>query len=270
MKPAETVSGEATAQRRLGPVARVAGAQVPEVLSLTKLDGHSVLLQTALCGQSIGALLASRPHRLPDILKRVVLWLESWNRSTGTPAVLDVEFLEREILAPVRLVAAEIDQGEQYRQWLETACLAQSGTAVPLVTAHNDLTMWNLLLGADDQLGVVDWESAREQNLPFVGFFYAVVDAVTIAGGFTERSKTCEACFVSGGVYESTVAQHLTSLRRVIGAPDEVIELCFHACWVHHAANELGAVKPSDPLPFLEILQWLALHRPRVAGWLRG
>jgi hypothetical protein len=269
MKPAETVMGEVAAHRRLGPIARTAGAQVPQILSLTSLNGHSVLLQTALCGQSIGALLASRPNRLPEILERLVSWLESWNRSTRTSLPPDVDFLERGILAPARLVAAEIDQGDEYQQWLKTACGALTGTAIPLVTAHNDLTMWNLLLDVGDQLGVVDWDSVRENDLPFVDFFYAVVDAVMIASSFTERSKAVEACFVSGGAYERMVGQQLARLRRVVRAPDEMVELCFHACWLHHAANEFRAAKPSDPRPFREIAEWLALNRPRVGSWLR-
>ena len=269
-RPTEMLTDEVTAHHRLGPIASAAGAQVPQVLSLTSLNGRSVLLQTPLCGQSIGAQLASRPNRLLGILERLMSWLESWNRSTRTTLPLDVEFLERQILTPVRLVAVEIDQSGEYQQWLKMACGALAGTVVPLVTAHNDLTMWNLLLDADDRLGVVDWESAHEHDLPFVDFFYAVVDAVMIARGFPERSKAFEACFVSGGAYEPTVTQHLARLRRVIEARDEVVELCFHACWLRHAANEFRAAKPLDPRPFLEIVQWLALNRPRVASWLRA
>ena len=269
-KPTETVIGEVTAHRRFGPIAHAAGAQVSQILSLTNLNDRSVLLQTALCGQSIGALLASRPNRLPVILERLVSWLESWNRSTRTTMPLEVELLEREILAPAALVGAQLDASAEYQQWLKMTCCAQARTAIPLVTTHNDLTMWNLLLGVDDQLGVLDWESARENDLPFVDFFYAVTDAVAIARGFKERSKTFEVCFVAGGAYEHMVEQLLVRLRRAINVPDELVELCFHACWLHHAANEHRATQPSDPRPFLKIVQWLALNRPRVGSWMRA
>jgi hypothetical protein len=270
LKPTECLVGEAATHGDLGPSACAAGAQVPRILSLASLNGHPVLLQTALCGHSIGALLASRPNRLLGVLEHLVSWLESWNRSTRTTMPLDVELLEREILAPAVLVAAHLDEGGEYQKWLKTACSALAGAATPLVTTHNDLTMWNLLLRRHGQLGVVDWESARENDLPFVDFFYAVADAVTIARGFTETSKTFEACFVAGGAYERLVRQLLGRLRRVVGVPDEIVELCFHACWLHHAANECRTAKSSDPPRFLKIVQWLVLNRPRVGSWVRA
>ena len=270
LKPAGSLIGEAATHRRLGPSACAAGAEVSRILSLASFNGHPVLLQTPLCGQSIGALLASRPNRLVGILQRLVLWLEAWNRYTRTTMPLDIELLRREILAPAALLAAQLETGDQYQEWLKTTCGALAGVTIPSVTTHNDLTMWNLFLGKQAQLGVVDWESARENDLPFVDFFYAVADAVAIARGFDERSKTFEACFVAGGAYERIVGQLLVRLRRVVNVPDAIVELCFHACWLHHAANEFRAVKPSDPRPFLKIVQWLALNRPRVGSWVRA
>ena len=128
--------------------------------------------------------------------------------------------------------------------------------------------MWNMLLGEQGRLGVVDWESARENGLPLVDFFYAMADAVTIARGYTDRSKAFKACFVAGGTYARMVSQFATRLRRIVQLPDEMVEFCFHACWLHHAANEHRAAGPSDPRPFLKIVQWLALNRSRVGRWL--
>jgi hypothetical protein len=269
MKPTEAVMGEVAAQGRLGPAAHAAGAQVARVLSLTNVGDRSVLLQTALRGQLLGALLASQPNRLAGVLERLVCWLESWNRSTRTTVAVDAEFFEREILAPARLITAEIDQGKEYQQWLEIACRAQGGTEIPLVTAHNDLTMWNLLLDADEGLGVVDWESACEHVFPFVDFFYATADAVMIARGSKDRSKIFPECFLPGGGHERMIAGLLRRLRPAIGAGDELVELCFHACWLHHAVNERRATRPAEPQPFREIVQWLALNQPEVGSWLR-
>jgi hypothetical protein len=36
----------------------------------------------------------------------------------------------------------------------------------------------------------------------------------------------------------------------------DVVELCFHACWLRHAANE--AARGDDPRPFAEILRRVA------------
>lgn len=265
-----TLVREAAALYRLGPIASSAGARIPLVLGLKRIKGHSVLLQTGLRGQTVGALLASRCHRLPVILNRVVSWLESWNSSTIAAMQTDRELLEREILDPVALLAPLLDQGDEYEKWLKLRCRAIESTTIALVTAHNDLTMWNLVLGEDEQLGVVDWESARENDLPFVDLFYAVVDAIAIARGFDDRSRVLESCFVAGGAHERFIRELLMRLRRFVRAPDDMVELCFHACWLHHAANERRRGDPSDPRPFFKIVQWLVLNRPRVGGWLRA
>ena len=270
LKPTERLISEAATHGRIGPSACAAGARVPRILSLASLNSHPVLLQTALCGQSVGALLTSRSGRLVGILDRLVSWLESWNRATLTAMPLDVALLEQEILAPAALVAAPFDAGSEYQRWLKTACDALTGSTMPFVATHNDLTMWNLLLGEHGKLGVVDWEAGRENGLPFVDFFYAVADAIAIARGFTERPKTFEACFVAGGAYERIVGQLLARLRRVVRVPDEMVDLCFHACWLHHAANECRVAEPSDHRPFRKIVEWLALNRLRVGSWVRA
>jgi hypothetical protein len=130
--------------------------------------------------------------------------------------------------------------------------------------------MWNILLGEQGQLGVIDWESASEKGLPFVDFFYAVTDAITVAQTNGDRSKAFKESFASGGTYESMVGQFLTALRRVVQIPDETVRLCFHACWLHHAANEYRSTGPSDPHPFLDLIQWLALNRSHISKWVHG
>jgi hypothetical protein len=270
MKSTESLIAEAATLRRLEPIASAAGAQIPRVLALEHVDGHSVLLQTGLCGKSVGALLGSRPNRLVGILECLVSWLESWNRSTLTAMPLDVALVESEILAPAALVTAQLDAGNKYQNWLRTRCHALVGRTIPLVTTHNDLTMWNLVLMQQRQLGVVDWEVARERDLPLVDFFYAIADAVTIARRFTDRSRALEACFVAGAAYEQSARQLLIRLRRVVRLSDDMVEVCFHACWLRHATNECKSAGTSDPRPFLKIVEWLTVNRTRVSNWVRG
>src|SRR5262249_44331725 len=118
--------------------------------------------------------------------------------------------------------------------------------------------------------GIIDWESAREEGFPFVDFFYVVTDAITVVHTHGDRSRIFRECFATGGAFEQVMGQFLTRLRRVIQVTDEMVGLCFHACWLRHAANECGATGPSDPHPFLEIVQWLALNRSRISKWVHG
>ena len=52
------------------------------------------------------------------------------------------------------------------------------------------------------------------------------------------------------------------------GVPDEVAELCFHACWLHHATNEHRSGRRSGSRPFFGIIQRLALHPCHFNAWM--
>jgi len=259
--------GEAETLNRLGASARSAGAEVPRPLLLGQLHGHPVLLQSVVHGRPIASLLASRPSRLLDLIESLVAWLERWNRSTMTIGPIDADILAREILAPAALLAPLLQQGRQYREWLIRRYAAVGGISAVFVATHNDLTMWNVLLDERGGIGVLDWEAARAQGLPLVDFFYAVTDAVAAVQGYVDRPKAFESCFAPDGVYAYAVTQILSRLRYRLEISDEAAELCFHACWLHHAANELRSGEAHAQRQFLKIVQWLALHRQQLSGW---
>ncbi len=261
---------EAEMLDRLGPGARNAGAQVPQSLSLEHLNECPVLLETVISGQSCASLLTSQPNRLVEFIDRLMPWLESWNRSTLTIGLLDREFLEKELLTAATLVTPLIEHGEEYRNWLIQCCLTVAGAPATFIATHNDLTTSNILLGEQEHLGVIDWESASEKGLPFVDFFYAVTDVVTVAKTNGDRLKAFNECFAVGGTFEGIVSQYLARLRRVVQISDEMVGLCFHTCWLHHARNEYRSTGPSDPRPFLQLVQWLSLNRPNLCHWVHG
>lgn len=261
---------EAECLDRLGPGARTAGARIPERLSLGPIQSCPVLLQTRIDGESVSSLLATQPHRLPGITDALVAWLERWNSATMVTRTVDMPFLDEELLTRAALLAPFLERGEQYRNELMQRCSTFVGVPSPLVSTHNDLTMWNVMLSEPRSLGVIDWESARESALPFVDFFYAMTDAVTMARTHGNRLEAFKECFAVEGVYQSLLNQYLTRLRRVIQVPDEMVGLCFHACWLHHAANEQCATGSSEPRPFLQLVQWLSQNKARLCRWVHA
>lgn len=254
-------TNEAALINRFGPSARSSGARVPHPLLVEEIDGHPVLLQTVIGGQSLAALLASKPSRLFDFMERVTSWLQRWNLSTKVIRRLDIELLDQELLAPAALLAPLLEQGEEYRHWLRMQCVTATGTPMPFVTTHNDLTMSNVLLDEQGSLGIVDWETCREEALPLVDFFYSMTDAVAATRGYIDRPKAFVTCFSARGSFASAVARLQMRLRRSLEIPANVVDLCFHACWLQHAADEHRANEPSNRRRFLNIVQWLALHR---------
>ncbi len=243
---------------RLGPTARRAGAAVPAPLPAARLDGAPVLLETRVDGEILAPQIVLRPRRLERGLARVCAWLEAWQGLTATSARLTQDQLESEVLGPARLLAPHLDGGAEYAAALEAQCAAAADAPVRLADAHNDLTMWNVLVDRRGRLGIVDWEVAEEATLPLKDFFYAAVDAVAATRRYVDRPWAFRECFGAGGAHAERVRTLQALLASAVDASPQGIELAFHACWLGHAANELRSAADGDPMPFREIVQALA------------
>jgi thiamine kinase-like enzyme len=217
---------------------------VPEVVEEGDLGGRPLLVTTGVVGRPASVLLAERPGRRDALVERIAEWLLRWNLATAAETTLSRELLEREVLAPARAVGALVPE-------LERLARAAEGRPVKLVAAHNDLTTANVLVG-DGRLAIVDWDTAAPRALPLIDLFYAVADAEAATRGFTNRTAV-------------TSREHERRFRDALGIDDAVADLCFHACWLRHAANE--SLRPDERArPFLEIARTLAAQRIRMGG----
>ena len=122
------------------------------------------------------------------MLARVAPWLERWNAATAVPGTVDEVLLERELLRPAAALAPLLPEGDRYEAWLRQRAERWDGSPIPLVAAHHDLTMTNVLLTPSGGIGVVDWASARERSLPLVDLAYAMADATAAATGYLDRA----------------------------------------------------------------------------------
>lgn len=255
-------AGEAEILRTLAVAARQAGVDTPEPLRVESVDGRSLLLETAVMGRSAAAVLGDDPRRVPALQGRLAHWLERWSQLTAHREPLGAARLDADLIAPAKLLAPFIPNGSDYVSWLGERSAELTGTAVPLVSAHNDLTMANVLVAGSGSLGVVDWEAARADGLPLTDFFYSAADAAAAASRYDDRTAAFVDCFGPTGNRSAALGELETSLRRALGLSPAVAQLCFHACWLHHGANEHRAVgSDSRARPFLEIVRWVAGHR---------
>jgi hypothetical protein len=261
-------AGEAEILGTLAAAARQAGVETPEPLRVESLDGRSLLLETAVSGRSAAAVLGDDPRRVPALQARLARWLESWSRLTARPQPLEAARLAADLIAPAELLAPLITDGGEYVDWLAERSAELAGTTVPLVSAHNDLTMANVLVAGSGSLGVVDWEAARADGLPLTDFFYSAADAAAAGSRYDDRTAAFVDCFGPEGCRSAALGELEESLRRALGLTPPVAQLCFHACWLHHGANEHRAVgregRESTARPFLEIVRWVARHRARA------
>jgi hypothetical protein len=240
---------EAQQLERLGADARAAGARVPRLLATGAVGDRPVLVETAVGGWPAARLLTATPERFAEVSGGIAAWLERWSAVTARRATLSPARLERELLRQ--------DLPASYRDWLADRCAALAGTAVPLVAAHHDLSMWNVRLGESGP-GILDWAEAEPDALPLTDLFYTLADAAAACDGYRDRVAAARSCFEPGGVRAATVAPLVERLRASLELAPAAAELCFHACWLRHADNERSAYAAERP--FAEIVRWLA-HR---------
>jgi hypothetical protein len=241
---------ERAALERLGPGARAAGAAVPEPLREAQLT-VPVLIETGIAGRPAATILWLRPRELESLVMRLTDWLLRWNTATAVEARLTRDLLESELLSPARALDAPRD----YVSWLERRCAAAEGVAIKLVATHNDLTTANIIVGESTPLGVVDWEAGKPDGLPLTDLFYAVADAHAASDRFRDRLGAFRAALTTTNKHERRIADAL-------GLEPLVAELCFHACWLGHAANEASRQEPKRS--FAEIVRLIANERIRM------
>lgn len=249
---------EAAIMQRLRPSVERSGASMARTELRTMPDGRPVLRQTALRGQPLALLLGAQPARTNEIMVRVAGWLERWNQDTAQPHTLNRAWLEREVLVPLAQLPLLPDHAA-YHHRLAAYCEQLAGRTVPLVAAHNDLTMWNVLIDRTG-LQIIDWEAARLAALPLTDFVYAVVDITAAPDGYSDRLAAFHTCFTVNSTHATLVARLVGQFCRVLELEQDFAQICFHACWLHHAAHEHSECDGLEPGPFEQIVTWLAQH----------
>jgi hypothetical protein len=249
----------------IAPAAARAGARVPSVLSSGTLASVPLVLQSAVGGRSAALLIEQRRGVTRDLQERIAVWLERWGRSSAQERQLTSADLERFVLSPTIELGALATGRGPYLEYLRVLCSRAVGARCPFVPCHGDLTAANVVVDERPELGIVDWEEAFEESLPLMDFFYAAADALAAADGYADRPGAFASCFADGGVHASFVARLRRRLAEALGVDDVVQEICFHACWLHHAANEAARSTQSQAGPFVTILQTIASNPERYS-----
>jgi hypothetical protein len=237
------------------PDAARAGARVPDVLWSGALGAAQLIVQTALAGISARRLVERGELDAGDLQERVAGWLERWGRTTARPRTLDHDDLDRSLLAPARRLAGS---NGPYLAYLDALCARAAGSSCPVVATHGDLTAANVLVDRTGGIGILDWEEASAAGLPLTDFFYAAADAVAAADRYADRSEAVRACFAADGARVSFIRRLVGNLADALSVDAAVQEVCFHACWLHHAGNEADREAADGSGPFAAILRAVA------------
>jgi hypothetical protein len=190
-----------------------------------------------------------------------VIWLVRWSSLTAVWTAETDDIWEEHVLRPAEELAPYLVGGRTYLDRLVERCDALRGERIPLVATHNDLNMKNVFLDASGGPGIIDWVTGRDRGLPLADFYYAILDAVIVTQGYREHLRAYARCFSPAGDHRDLVNELEQDLVGTLQVGDAVRDLCFHACWLHHAANQLRFSGPEGH--FVQIAQRLARREVR-------
>jgi hypothetical protein len=248
----DRLPAEHAALVELGAAAREAGAMVPRPHGLRRVGPWRALIESHVPGRPADSLLRRDPRRTLPLLIEITRWLARWHLATVSVEPLDETRVTALLLRPLATLDGLLEE-ESYRSRVSALAARIQGRPAPVVAAHNDLTMSNVVWSNRHGLGVIDWASAAADGLPLMDFFYAVVDAVYAAHGGS-RLGAFEACFERNGRYHSPVKRLCGQLARAVAVDPDLAAAAFHACVLHHAVNEQRA-DPAQAGPFLQLVR---------------
>ena len=180
------IAHEAAMLKQFGAGLAKSGLEVPRLIDCTTTARFCSLIETHVPGRPMDSLFRDSRHRdVGAIAGRLAEWLSQWNRQTLRHVELTPALGELLILSAARELAGTIDRGSAYVEWLSGKTAQLIGHKVPLVAAHNDLTMANVLGDLSGIRSVIDWEAADPDGLPLTDFRYASCDAATAIGAET-------------------------------------------------------------------------------------
>lgn len=247
-------AAELDALRSVAPGARVAGVRTPVTIGSGRLGTVPYALLSFLGGRRAADLVGRGEIEARQLQTWIAEWLERWNRACSRIRPINPGDLERFLFGPASRAAVD----DAYLAFLKSLGERAVGRRCAFVPAHGDLTLANLLVDDQNRLGVIDWEHATEEGLPLTDFLYAGVDAVAARSRYADRPAAFTTCFGVEGAEQSLLEQVGRRLAAALGLDDVVQALCFHACWLHHAANESDRSKDSGRTPFVTILETIA------------
>lgn len=258
---------ELLALESIAQTAATAGADIPQPMTMATVGSARVLLLKPLSGDLAATLLARSAKDFTAITEAVAHWLVAWGTQTAAPLTLDSELLERVLLEPARLLAEHIRSGRTYVKSIERFCAAAEGRAILGSSAHNDLTMWNVIVGEGGRIGIVDWETASEKSLPLVDFYYAVADAVAATQSYADRARAFRAAFATDGEIRRWLSGIEHKMIEELRLERWTTPVAFHACWLRHARNEAERDTGTERGPFVHILETITSQEGALRRW---
>lgn len=234
---------------------------VPRVRAAGRRSGRTALVETALHGTALLAGLT--PSTFPALAAQVSDWLVELAGETR-PVAGEV-WWPRLVGGPLAACERDFGRAAPPGTFAEVRRRLRGLRELPLVCEHRDCSPWNVVLTADAEPALLDWESAESVGLPMLDLVYFLAQCAFVLEGALERSRTREVYATlldsstpAGGLFDRTLREH--ALR--VGVAEELLPALRLACWIVHSGSEHERlVRDAGGAPGAA-----ALHRSVVLG----
>lgn len=163
------LDNEADALEAFGESALEDGPAIPELHFRARHAGLTLVAESALDGRPF--VQGASPAEWDEDAAAVATAITTLGRQTSHPAGADVGDALGEIVGQFAALYRP-PAGEHAALVSAASALAELGPALPLVFMHGDATVFNVLVGAEGRIGLVDWENAERSGMPLWDLFH--------------------------------------------------------------------------------------------------
>lgn len=209
---------------------------VPRLLASDRRAGCRALAETAVLGEPLITALA--PSTLEPLAARVGEWLTGLVDRTATRSA--AEYQSRLVEEPLRQFERDFGVAAPGAPDRCRAILERLGD-LPAASEHRDCSPWNVVVGQDDSIGLLDWESAEPEGLPGLDLIYFLANAAFVLDSALETgvvrptySRLLNPATEYGRVFDRCTAEYCSRL----GLPVSELHRLRLLCWIVHSHSD--------------------------------
>ena len=234
---AERLQREAAGLRGVAPAAAASGLGVPELVDDRIVGAMSVVVETVVAGEPAARLIARQPRAMEGLVRRLTEALTPWAEATSVAGGPEASAASASVFAAVQTLVPVLPPPAH--EWIRGRLSTALDRPTTTTAAHNDLTMWNVVVPGHGRIGVLDWEAATHVALPLTDLFYVLADAAAAVERYRDRRAAFHACFRRDGRRAVWARGVVLEQARALGTGDDIVGASFLGCWSHHAANDM-------------------------------
>jgi Ser/Thr protein kinase RdoA (MazF antagonist) len=210
---------------------------VPRLLATGRRAGRRALAESAVHGDPLIASLS--PESFGPLSRKVGSWLLGL-AGQGRPRPAS-EWWQRRVGEP--LAAFERDFGAVVEPGMVAALRSRLEALddLPEACEHRDCSPWNVVLGADGEPGLLDWESAEPHGLPGLDLAYFLANAAFVLDGAIESGQTRESylrLLDQGTAHGREAAACVAEYRERVSLSAASYARLRLLCWVVHSRSD--------------------------------